>query len=122
MSETHISYVGAEVVMLADGRVFKGPSCESDAARALLADGLAPDAKLVFCRDGRPSLMGNIVTFAGRVWAGAAADPAFRKWRPYRRQHAPSGLGVEAASAATAMEGGTPTADTQAATGAGGAV
>ena len=121
MSEALIPYVGAEAVQLPDGRVFSGPSCEGRAARALLSDGLAPDAKLIFLRDGQPSLMGNIVSFAAREWAGAAADPASRKWRPYRRQHAPSGLGVEAASAATAMEGGTPTADAESALAEGGA-
>ena len=122
MSETRICYVAAEAVRLDDGRVFRGPSCESDAARALLADGLAPDARLTFLRDGRPSLTGGVLAFAARIWAGAAADPASRKWRPYRRQHAPSGLGMEAASGAMAMEGGTPTADDKAASGAGGAV
>jgi hypothetical protein len=108
-------------VRLADGRVFKGPSCESDAARALLSDGLAPDTRLIFMRDGRPSLMGGVLAFAARVWAGAADDPAFRKWRPYRRQHAPSGLGMEAASGAMAMGCGNPTDDDEDASGAGGA-
>ena len=121
MSETFIVYIGAEAAQLPDGRVFSGPSCEGRAARALLSDGLAPDAKLIFLREGRPSLMGNIVSFAAREWAGAAADPASRKWRPYRRQHAPSGLGVEAASGAMAMESGSATADDKAASGAGGA-
>ncbi len=120
MSEALIAYIGAEAVQLPDGRVFRGPSCESNAARALLASGLQPDARLIFMRDGRPSLMGNIVSFAGRVWAGAADDPASRKWRPYRRQRAPSGLGMEAASGAMAMEGGTPTADTESALAEGG--
>jgi hypothetical protein len=122
MSETFIVYIGAEAVQLPDGRVFKGPSCESDAARALLASGLQPDAKLIFLRDGRPSLMGNIVSFAARVWAGAADDPASRKWRPYRRQHAPSGLGVEATSGAIAMEGGIPSSNDKAAVAEGGAL
>lgn len=67
MSEALIPYIGAEAVRLPDGRVFRGPSCESNAARALLASGLQPDARLIFMRDGRPSLMGNIVSFAGRV-------------------------------------------------------
>ena len=122
MSEALIAYIGAEAVQLPDGRVFKGPSCESDAARALLADGLAPDARLTFLRDGRPSLTGGVIAFAGRVWAGAADDPASRKWRPYRRQHAPSGLGVEATSGAIAMEGGIPSSNDKAAVAEGGAL
>jgi len=121
MSEAFIPYVGAEAVQLPDGRVFKGPSCESDAARALLADGLAPDARLTFLRDGRPSLTGGVIAFAGRVWAGAADDPASRKWRPYRRQHGPAALGVEAASGTMATECGNPTADDKAALAEGGA-
>jgi len=121
MIETHIDYIGAESVRLADGRVFRGPSCESAAARELLAGGLPPDTRLVFCRDGKPALSGGIVSFAGRVWAGPADDPASRKWRAYRRQHGASGLGMEAASAALAMECGNPTADDKAALAEGGA-
>lgn len=121
MSETHIAYIGAESVRLADGRVFKGPACESDAARALLADGLQPDARLVFMRDGQPSLEGGVIAFAGRVWAGAAADPAFRKWRPARRQQAPATLGMKAVGGAVASAAGHPAGDGKAAHGAGGA-
>jgi len=121
MSEAFIPYIGAEAVQLPDGRVFKGPSCESDAARALLADGLAPDARLRFLRDGRPSLTGGVLAFAARIWAGAAADPASRKWRPYGRLHAPIALGMAAARGAVASAAGSPTGDEKSAHGAGGA-
>jgi hypothetical protein len=92
MSRHPIDYIAAEAVQLPDGRTWRGPNAESNAARALLADGMAPDTRLVFCRDGRPALEGPILAFAARTWAGAEADPAFRRWRPHPRQNAFSRL------------------------------
>jgi len=89
MTDYLIDYSAAEAVRLPDGRIFRGPSCESNAARALLADGLPPDTRLVFCRDGQPSLRGGLTAFAARAWAGAEQDPAFRTWRPHPLQNAP---------------------------------
>ena len=103
MTNYLIDYIAAEAVRLPDGRIFRGPSCESNAARALMADGLPPDTRLVFCRGGQPSLRGGLATFAARVWAGKAAGPAFRSWRPHRLQHAPSTVGVEAVSGVSAV-------------------
>jgi hypothetical protein len=88
MTNYPINYSAAEAVTLADGRIFRGPSCESNAARQLLADGLPPDTRLVFCRAGKPALRGDITAFAGRMWAGEARDPAHRPYSPHHRQNA----------------------------------
>ena len=90
MTDFLINYSAAEAVTLPDGRAFKGPNAESNAARHLLADGLPPDTRLVFCRDGKPALRGGIVTFAGRMWAGAKYDPAFQPYHAHPRQNATS--------------------------------
>jgi hypothetical protein len=105
MTDYLMDYIAAEAVRLPDGRIFRGPSCESKAARALMADGLPPDTRLVFCRGGQPSLRGGLATFAARVWAGKAADPDFRGWRPHRLQHAPSTVGVDAVRGVSAVSG-----------------
>jgi len=90
MTDFLINYTAAEAVQLPDGRAFTGPNAESNAARALLADGVVPDTRLVFCRDDKPALRGGIITFAGRVWAGARFDPAHRAYRPRHSQNASS--------------------------------
>jgi hypothetical protein len=46
MSRYPIEYIAAEAVQLPDGRTWRGPNAESNAARALLADGLHPGAWL----------------------------------------------------------------------------
>lgn len=90
MTDYLINYSADEAVTLPDGRTWRGPNCEGSAARHLLADGLPPDTRLVFCRDGKPALRGGIVTFAGRMWAGAKYDPAFQPYRAHPRQNATS--------------------------------
>jgi hypothetical protein len=105
MTDYLINYIAAEAVRLPDGRIWRGPNCEGSAARQLLADGIPPDTRLVFCPDGKPALRGGVVTFAARAWAGAEQDPAFRTWRPHRLQHAPNTVGVEAVSGVSAVSG-----------------
>jgi hypothetical protein len=90
MTDFLINYSAAEAVTLADGKTWRGPNCEGSAARHLLADGLPPDTRLVFCRDGKPALRGGIVTFAGRMWAGAKYDPASQPYHAHPRQDATS--------------------------------
>ena len=90
MTDYLINYSADEAVTLPDGRTWRGPNYEGSAARHLLADGLPPDTRLVFCRDGKPALRGGIVTFAGRMWAGAKYDPAFQPYRAHPRQNATS--------------------------------
>ena len=120
MSQFLIEYTAAEAVRLPDGRAFKGPNCESNAARALLADGLAPDVRLVFCRDGKPALRGGIITFAGRMWAGAASDPAFRPYTPNPRQNAAPGMKGAAKNGVSEPGASHPTGGDIGASGAGG--
>ena len=111
MTDYLIDYSAAEAVRLPDGRIFRGPSCESNAARALLADGLPPDTRLVFCRNGQPSLRGGLTAFAARAWAGAEQDPAFRTWRPHPRQNARSALAAGPENGVACMGQGHPTGD-----------
>ena len=76
------TYAGHERVEY-DGQVYTGPNAEGDLARALIGAGIDPAEKLVFNRDGKPALQGTIGAFAARAWAGADADPQFRRWRPH---------------------------------------
>ena len=120
MTDYLIDYSAAEAVRLPDGRIFRGPSCESNAARALLADGLPPDTRLVFCRDGQPSLRGGLTAFAARAWAGAEQDPAFRTWRPHPRQNALQALAAAPENGVAAIGPGCPTGDDESALAEGG--
>jgi hypothetical protein len=121
MTDFLINYSAAEAVTLPDGRTWRGPNCESNAARQLLADGLAPDTRLVFCRDGKPALRGGIVTFAGRMWAGEASDPGFRAWRPHPHGNAPGALAGAPENGASGAVGSDPATDDETALAEGGA-
>lgn len=60
-----VSILGAEHVRLPDGREFKGLNCETDAARALIADGWSPQHRVLFqWSSGRASTYGAIGSFA----------------------------------------------------------
>jgi hypothetical protein len=78
----HAVYTGSERVELS-GAVHTGPNAEGDLARALIGQGIDPGEMLVFSRNGTPALRGTVGAFAGRAWAGADADPQFRRWRPH---------------------------------------
>lgn len=87
---------GTERATLDDGRSFRGPNAEGDAARALLADGVDRATRLTFFRDGRPALIGTVGAFAGRAWAGGDRDPSFRSWRPHPHAEPATRHGEEA--------------------------
>lgn len=87
-----VNLLPRETAALPDGRAWRGPNALGDIARTLIAEGAEPGAKLVTLRDGRPAVEGTIAAFAGRQWAGADTDPAFRKWRPHPRAQMPPRL------------------------------
>lgn len=76
------TYTGPERVEH-DGAAYTGPNAEGDLARALIGAGGDPAELLVFARNWKPGIKGTIAAFAGRAWAGADADPQFRRWRPH---------------------------------------
>lgn len=121
MRDFLLAYTAAEAVTLPDGRIFQGPNCESNAARQLLADGLPPDTRLVFCRAGKPALRGGIIAFAGRTWAGEASDPGFRAWRPHPHGNAPGALAGAPENGASGAAGSDPATDDETALAEGGA-
>ncbi|NCY24170.1 MAG: hypothetical protein EBX37_04710 [Alphaproteobacteria bacterium] len=122
MTDYLINYSAAEAVTLADGKTWRGPNCEGSAARHLLADGLPPDTRLVFCRDGKPALRGGIVTFAGRMWAGAKYDPAFQPYHSHPRQDATSSTNRAAENRVGGAAGSHLAGDVEAALAEGGVV
>lgn len=81
--------LGPERVALPDGRQFRGVNAETDAARALIADGADPSAPLAFAwADGRPSTHGTVGAYAR--WR--LGDDGRQLWRPHPMAETPPRL------------------------------
>lgn len=79
--------LASERVRLPDGREFTGLNCETDAARALIADGMAWSEVILFrWADGRASSNGRLSAY-GRI---RHTEDGPQRWRPHpKAQMAP---------------------------------
>ena len=93
-----VTILASERTRLPDGRDFTGLNCETDAARALLADGYTPEDRMAFVwHDGRASSSGPIGAYARWRYS----EDGRQRWKPHPRANIPHALVLWAARLAS---------------------